>query len=520
MIFRTQNTILFMKKYLIIFCCAALGTLVSCINNDIPYPNIKAEVIDIEVEGQKSFTVDVDNCMVSIVLDEEADMNAAKILKLKVTPDAQASINVNDRLDLSSQVQFSIDLYRRWEWSIVATRPVERNMQVKNQVGAAVIDVDALTVDIRVSKNQRLDEILVENLKLAAPSAVYTPDPSTVTDFTEPVTFEVECWGETKSWVVTITKAESTVNTGAAEAWGECAYLSGSILEGSPLLATFEYREAGTEQAWLSTPTVVEQGTIKAKITGLRAVTRYVYRAKLGAEYGDEMEFTTEDTPTISNLDMNTWTLKGKTWFPNATAANTFWATGNEGVTSALAGGKNSNTFPTDDAVEGQAACITTIAAPVVDLAAGSLFTGTFKLNIFKPLESPKFSQEYFGRPTKLSFWYKYTPKVIDIAKKYPEMIGTMDKCNIYIYIGNWEGEILAAQIKGEETEGLIAYGSFESDKQVDQYIKETITLKYLNKTERPTRIMIVATSSIGGNSYIGGVGSTLWVDDFALEFD
>lgn len=490
----------------------------SCINNDIPYPVIRGEVLKFEVEGQKKVTIDNQAQIINVELDETVNPETVKIKKFEITKNSTSTLDPKQSINLTKEQQFTITTYQDWQWKIQTTQPIEHKILVENQIGSAEFDTAKHEIKIAVTLSQPLNDITVKEFKAAPTGATYSPDPLTIKDFSQPVTIQISYWGKSEKWVVTCEKKEANVITLSADPWGNCAYLSGEIVEGGTLTPSFEYREATATQ-WQNIEAVVEQTKIRAKAVGLKSSTQYIYRAKLGDELANEIEFTTEATPLIPNMSMDEWTQKGKTWFPGRSVTDNYWSSGNEGVTSALAGGKDSNTFPTDDAVKGKAACITTISAPIVDLAAGSLFTGEFKLNITKPLDSPSFSQSYTGRPTKLSFWYKYTPKAINISKR-PELIGQMDQCNIYVYLGDWEGRLKSSQMKVEQTPGIIAYGTFSTNALVSQYTKQTIDIEYYDTKRRPTQIIIVATSSIMGEQYIGGIGSTLWLDELEFSFD
>ena len=91
-----------------------------------------------------------------------------------------------------------------------------------------------------------------------------------------------------------------------------------------------------------------------------------------------ESGFTTEKIQEIPNLNFDTWsqnptgTFK-KSWYPNADGSNSFWATGNDGVTSSLAGSRDSSTRPEEKSVvNGKAAYMVTLGSvPLVGVAAG-----------------------------------------------------------------------------------------------------------------------------------------------------
>lgn len=283
----------------------------------------------------------------------------------------------------------------------------------------------------------------------------------------------------------------------------------------------FEYRVDGSNDWTVVTPTVDDGSKkITAKISGLTPLTKYYVRTSSTGEKSTPMECTTETILALENSTMDTWTQSGKNWYANNVADETFWGSGNEGVTSIFAGGKPSNTAPTDDAVSGKAARLESIKVSVVGMAAGNLFTGKFDMNMGKPLDSPSFSQPYTGRPTSLSFWYKYSPVGLNSSKTPNDIKGQTDKCIAYIILGTWSGQIKSSAIKGRNTEGAVAYGEFSTDATVSEYTKQTINIEYLDKTTRPTRIIIVVSSSLRGEEYIGGLGSTMFIDEFELGWD
>lgn len=272
----------------------------------------------------------------------------------------------------------------------------------------------------------------------------------------------------------------------------------------------FEYRVDGSE-SWSTLAGTESENLLKAKITGLAPNTKYFVRASTASAKSAPVEFTTEDTPDLENMGFETWAQKGRNWYANSTTEDTFWGSGNEGVSGFLAGSKPSNTTPTDDAHSGsKAARLESIKVNVVNFAAGNLFTGSFSMNMAKPLDSPSFGQVYTGRPTSLSFWYKYLPKT------WNNPVET-DKCTAYILLGTWEGQIKSSQIRGLDTDGCIAYGVFSSDVTVDSYTKQTINIQYKDTKTKPTRAIVVFSSSIRGEEYKGGLGSVMFIDD--LEF-
>lgn len=288
-----------------------------------------------------------------------------------------------------------------------------------------------------------------------------------------------------------------------ATPWAKFATLTGEWYTlHKPQQMTFEYTTRDSD-VWTAVPqdqvTTDDQAqTVTARVTGLNPSTEYRFRVvgqnADGVPYrtSNIINASTEAAPEIPNLSFDTWTKGGNNWYPNTDAANSFWATGNEGVTMSLVG-KPANTVPTDDAVKGKAAYMTTIKVPIVNVAAGNIFTGTYSTNIGNPASSAKMGRPYTGRPIGLRGWYKYT-KV------------NSDKGHVYI------------SLKSGSTQ--IAYGELVIDQTVSTYTAFEFKLNYTNTTLKPTEITVIATSSIGGANFVGEYGSTLWVDEFELLWD
>lgn len=305
----------------------------------------------------------------------------------------------------------------------------------------------------------------------------------------------------------------SDIKNDVSKVWGQFAYLSGSCnLAEITSPVQFRYKKkAGTE--WITVEAVQEEGTknYSAKVAPLDFGTAYEYYIVCGDKTGETCTFTTESYVEIPNLNFDTWTQSGKNWYANADASDSYWATGNSGVTLI----KDATTVPVEgsEARNGKAAKMTTIdGVMMVGAAAGNLFIGTYKTNMLNPSASVSFGRDYAGaRPVKLSEYYKYTSCAINYGSKPGTL--TTDECNIYIRL--WDAN-------GEE----IGFGEFVGSESVDAYTPFEITINYSNTQKRPAKLTIVATSSRYGGDFEGskvvgqvGAGSTLWVDDFELSY-
>ena len=210
--------------------------------------------------------------------------------------------------------------------------------------------------------------------------------------------------------------------------------------------------------------------------------------------------------------------INGKNWYPNADASNSYWATGNEGVTTL----GNSNSVPVEgsDARNGKAGKLETVTVALVGYAAGNLLIGNYSTNLNNMAASVQFGRSYNGaRPVKLSGYYKYTPGTsMNKNGKIPsDRTLTVDECDIYIKL--WSGD------------AVIAESHFVTNQTVSDYTHFELPIEYTDMTKRPDKITIVATSSRYGGEFEGSgmlntkvvgqvaAGSTLWVDDFELSY-
>lgn len=305
----------------------------------------------------------------------------------------------------------------------------------------------------------------------------------------------------------------SDIQNDASKVWGQFAYLSGTCnLAEVTSPVQFRYKKK-TGNEWITVEAVQEEGTknYSAKVAPLDFGTEYEYYILCGDKTGETCTFTTESYVEIPNLNFDTWTQSGKNWYANADASDSYWATGNSGVTLI----KDATTVPVEgsEARNGKAAKMTTIdGVMMVGAAAGNLFIGTYKTNMLNPSASVSFGRDYAGaRPVKLSGYYKYTSCAINYGSKPGTL--TTDECNIYIRL--WDAN-------GEE----IGFGEFVGSESVDAYTPFEITINYSNTQKRPAKLTIVATSSRYGGDFEGskvvgqvGAGSTLWVDDFELSY-
>lgn len=304
------------------------------------------------------------------------------------------------------------------------------------------------------------------------------------------------------------------IRSDASKVWGQFAYLSGSCnLEEITSPVQFRYKKKADAE-WTTVEAVQEEDTknYSAKVAPLDFGTEYEYYILCGDKAGETCTFTTESYVEIPNLNFDTWSQNGKNWYPNADASNSYWATGNEGVTL----GGSSNSTGVEDSHSGLAAQLQTVQVKVLIVkvtAAGNIFIGNYKTNTSNPASSVSFGRDYTGaRPTKLSGYFKYQPGATMSDGSVPSEKLEKDECDIYIQL--WSG--------GE----TIGEGHFITNETVSEYTHFEIPIEYTVTNKRPDKIAIVATSSRYGGYFDGmnvigqlAIGSTLWVDDFELSY-
>ncbi len=512
----------------------------SCVKNDLPYPYIESVIEEIGVYDMKGEPViDAASNTVSITVGELADVSKLQITKLKVSEDAEiipdkdacasfeqfpnksfASLdelpaNANTVVDFTKTVRFVLKTYQEHVWNIKVTQEIDRVVEVEKQVGSALIDSQSKIAIIYVEKETSLDDIHINKLQLEGESAEARPDPTTVTDFTRPRTFEFYRNDVLVStWIVDVQPSVVLSTPVSANAWATKVSLYGEMKSGAT--PSVEYKKT-TDSEWSVLPAEnieVAQTSFTAELEGLENGTEYQWRILVDGEYSETVAFTTEKIIEIPNLNFDTWSQSGKNWFANGDNADSYWATGNTGVTSTLAGGKDPITTRSSDAVNGYAAEMHTITGiTLVGTASGNLFIGSYKTNMSNPSASVTFGREYDGaRPTKLKGFYKYKSMPITAGTKPGNLQN--DECHIYMRL--WDAS-------GKE----IAYGEFVGTETVTEYTPFEFNLEYNDNVTKPAKITIVATSSHYGGEFEGvkvvgqvGEGSTLWVDEFELSYE
>lgn len=559
----------FIKKIVVgLFC---IGGLASCaIENDIPYPIVEGAITGITVEGQRgesttgfsSATINNSARTVTIYVNDSVDISELQITQLQVSnnaeilPDSASCLDVenfpqagfssldsisssaNTRMDFSKPVSFTLRTYQDYVWTVTVNQIIERTINVEG-MQSYTIDEKNHTAVIYVGSDQDLSNIQIQTLNLGGEfGEVRTVNNVPITDVHdfssgEGVEFYARLnWEDPDDWtkwtVFVFHSASGAVGSSSVFPMCVNAYVTGTVQSGqTPVI---EYREQSSS-SWetLDAASVSVSGTsYSATITGLTPGTAYSYRVSVEGETGEEQSFTTVQSIALENGSLENWsegaTVTGRPYvIPNAEGSD-FWGTGNPGAAAFI----DNLTTQTTESVSGAAARLESKDA-IIKLGAGNLFTGDFTLNGIDGLLH--FGRPFTSFPTALRLYYKYTSteinEVYSQAPSYMQsFIGNPDTCHIYIalsdksepYVINTDPK--SRQLFDKNDANIIAYGEFLSAQTTSSYQQIEIPLTYRATNRTPKYIIIVCAASKWGDYYVGGVGSTLWLDEMELVYE
>ena len=536
----------------------ALALLTGCaIENDIPYPTVEAAITAIAVEGQRAAegetnaaaTIDNTAHTVTLYVNDSVDVSRLRITQLALNPtdveltldsalcdDAErfpfghfASLDsvpasANTRVDFSSPVTFTLRKYADYPWKVTVNQIIQRDIEADGMT-RHVLDADSRTVIIYMEEGADLSDVRITKLNLGGEYGEVSPDPTTVHDFTTSQTFLARLnWepeGQFREWRVYVYPDPESGNeaTGDVFAMVSRAIINGSVTSGKTPVVEYKAQNAST---WQTASDVTVSGTkFTATLTGLSGSTTYNYRVTVDGVAGSEQSFTTAGEVALENGGFESWYQEGDIYVPNASGSS-FWGTGNPGAASFI----GNLTTPTSDAVSGQAAKLESKNA-LIKLGAGNIFTGDFSLDGTNGILH--FGQPFTTFPTALRLYYKYTSTTInrigDEVGSLENLRGRPDSCHIYVALSDKSEpyEIRTRpsvrKVFDKNDANIIAYGEFISGSSTSSYQQITIPLEYrANRT--PRYIVIVCSASKYGDYFIGGEGSTLWLDEMELVYE
>lgn len=557
MIIKLRNILSILVASAMVCACA--------IPDDIPYPIVEGIISAFEVEGQcaapntgkTSADIDKANNTVSLYVSDTVDLAKLRITRFEVSnnatiiPDSNAvlyhgqfpsagfvnSQSNNTRVNFTNPVNFTLRTYQDYTWTVNVQQIMEREVEVDNQVGRAVIDPVNRNVIIYVNKSQSLRRLHVTKFTLGGEHGKVSPDPTEYDtyDFYEPQTFYVtNGWSEiSQKWTVFVYQTEAEVVT-TAEVFARTVSATVSGNKPNGRIPTVQYKQASGNK-WIDVPGTnvsTSSTSYTAEILGLKANTKYVCRTVVDDKYTDELTFQTTSAQQLENASLDEWHQNGKLYNPWSNYGQSYWDTGNAGAATV----GQSNTTPTDDTSTG-----TGFAANlqskfiVIKFAAGNIFTGTYiKTDGTNGILG--FGRPFTSFPTKMTFDYKYHTSTINRCADddYAYLKGRPDSCQIYIALADWdeveyEGVKYPYLIRTRPTERhlfdpndshIIAYAQLTKGEDVRDWTKAELTLDYKVKNRQPKWILVVASASKYGDFFTGGDESLLKVDNFNLVYE
>lgn len=531
------------------------------IEDDIPYPIQVGDIMEFAVEGQcaapgaqnADAVINKTDRTVTVTVNDSVDLRKLKITKFVVSekaiikPDSAACVDYANfpttgfaslsevsstamtRVDFSKPVKFTLSTYQDYTWKVTVNQYVHREIDVANQVGEAIIDEVNHNVVIYVAQEQSLYNLTVNKMNLGGAYGKVLPDPTTLTDYSQPQQFYVRRGWEDVStkWTVYVYPTASTSSAASAFAMVKRATISGSVQSGKTPVVEYKTQGANSWTTLAASAVNVTGTKFTATLTGLTANTTYQYRVSVDGTAGEEQSFTTAQAIPLTNGSFDEWSQaadNAKLWQPWATGGTSFWDTGNKGATTVGA----SNSMPTTETSNGsgKAACLESEYI-VIKFAAGNIFTGTYK-RTDGTNGVLDFGRPFTSFPSKLRIHYKYTCKTIDRVgdDSVNYLKGRPDSCQVYIALTDWDQPFEVRtrpserQLFDPADSHVIAYGELIKGESVNSWTQADIVLNYRYTNRTPKYILIVATSSKYGDFFTGGEGSKLWLDECELIYD
>jgi len=257
------------------------------------------------------------------------------------------------------------------------------------------------------------------------------------------------------------------------------------------------------------------------------------------AENGETRSYTVQiDTTIPKKYSFESWILSNKN-DGYYVSSDLRWASGNSGVSMALAGlkidNKNPENYPTKKTSEGyigNAVVMETIKGGNVfdreiPLISGNFFLGNFNVGkaLSDELSATEFGKLYSTKPKSIKGYYKYEEGKGNFINDEPSK---KDSCDIYAgfyQASDDEGKeiILTAKDK-DDLDKFLAYSRLQDcsatqGKEFHQFVLNFDSYKSEPNFEKYNyKLLITFAASKGGATYEGKIGSKLIIDEVEIE--
>ena len=291
----------------IISILSAVAVMASCIHNDLPYPVIEASITSMEVEGASSVEINSLKRVVSITLEETADIRNVQIRNIGFNvPEVKPSWDICGARDLTKPLKLTLTTYADYDWRIEATQPIERWFTMPYQVGESAVDFENKRVVVKVASAADVTNLSITSCKLGPKDiTTYTPDPSAIRDFSDEQTIQVAYHSVKEHWTIYVERSSTTVRMLRIDPWTKIVWLTAEGIAGND--NGFRLRESGTEEWQTISPDSQNGGQFSAGADGLKPETTYECKAFSGTEETEVQTFTTESERQLPNSGFEPW---------------------------------------------------------------------------------------------------------------------------------------------------------------------------------------------------------------------
>ncbi len=347
---------------------------------------------------------------------------------------------------------------------------------------------------------------------------------------------------KTVTAALVITVSDAPVVTGECDVttvWATRAAISGQVVKEGVVNPVLKYRKYGTVE-WMNAETTVDGNNLSANLTGLTPGTTYEYAAATDDFISaDIMTFTTETAAQFPNAGFENWYMNGKIQEICTSASDKFWDSGNTGAATM----SKNPTMPSTDYVHGgtYSACLHSqfVGVGIIGaFASASIFAGEF-IRVDGTNGVLGWGRPWTSRPTKLRGWVRYEPvAVTHESDSYADLKkGDMDQGTIYVALldnsinltdnGKTYPVIIKTkpadrQLFDKNASNVIAYGEivFTEATAGSGLVEFEIPLTYNRTDVKPSFILCTTAASRGGDYFVGGNGTKMWVDDYELVYE
>lgn len=333
------------------------------------------------------------------------------------------------------------------------------------------------------------------------------------------------------------------VNPDAATTWATSAEITADIASDDAVDYGIEYRAKGTSDWTKVYPETSRAAgdTYSVKLTGLNPGTTYEYRAFCEGFTGSALTFTTEAAQQPENAGFENWQTSSNPYLLYGNNDQMFWDSGNHGSATM----RKNVTIPDDEFFHGGSKSAKLMSqfvgiGSIGEFAAGNAFVGKY-LKTDGTDGVLGFGRPFASRPKALKVYVKYRPVAIDYVDKtgkhnFPAdevglSKGVMDEGIIYLAL--LDGSVMdseypefpvviktkTSQLFDKNRSDVIAYGEkrFVGNTEGEGLVEFIIPLEYNSNDMKAKYLLMTCAASRGGDYFVGGSGSNMWIDD--LEF-